>query len=124
MQGDIAHGEYLRAMRLLLSREPPLPQWLLRVSAAQFELASPADGGMLQAQFVAWRTATARCTPAQLCAATRTEGHGGAAPTLEQLFHAADAGRKGRVTADDWARATQRFWQCSEPWCELNAFAL
>jgi hypothetical protein len=26
--------------------------------------------------------------------------------------------------AEDWMRLVKRWWACSEPWCELNAFSL
>ncbi len=130
----------------MLSREEAAPDWLLAVFHAQFALAASDEQGMSKAEFLAWRTATQRCTPAQLAQATCTDGWGGHAPTPEELYFAADGGRKGRVTvraarvyfcdatldgcpqathqAEDWARLVKRFWTSSEHWDELNAYSL
>jgi hypothetical protein len=134
---SLTHEEFTAALRHVLSRDdagvPPmtLPPWALRVFEAQFALACGERGdgggggaGMRKLAFVAWRARVQRCTPAQLSRATRADGWGEHAPSLEEVFAAADGGRTGRVTAGDWARLVTRFWACAEPWDELNAYSL
>jgi hypothetical protein len=126
----LTHDEFTAALRYVLSRDdvgvPPmtLPPWALRVFDAQFALACSDAAGMRKLAFVAWRARAQRCTPAQLAHTTRTDGWGEHAPSLDDVFVAADHGRTGRVTAEDWTRLVTRFWTCSEPWDELNAFSL
>ena len=135
VERPLTHGDFMAAVAALLSQEPPeeapgaLPEWLLAPFLEQFtlalgEAAASNAAGMNKPSFVAWCTRTRRCTPAMLRRATRMDGVGDAAPSLEQVFAAADAGRKGMLTPADWRRLVVRFWTCSEPWDELNAFSL
>jgi hypothetical protein len=125
-------AQFLAVARALLATELRAPDWLTAVCVAQYALATRSDDdgdagaeeGMTKDAFVAWRTAVQRCTPQQLARATRSDGWGEHAPTLEDMFHGADFRRKGRVTAEDWLQLVHRFWACSEPWDELNAFSL
>jgi hypothetical protein len=99
----MTHEEFTAALRHVLSRDdagvPPmtLPPWALRVFESQFALACSDAAGMRKLAFVAWRARVQRCTLAQLARATRADGWGEHAPSLEDVFVAADSGRTGHT---------------------------
>lgn len=117
--------QFLDAAAAMLAEEhSELPEPVAALPAAQFALAAGDSGLLSRPQFVAWRMATGRLSAAALSKATQIDGPGGHEPTLDDVFAAADAGRKKALNAEDWARLTVRFWVCSEPWDELNAYSL
>ena len=121
----VSLSQFLQAATAMLaSQETELPEAVAALPALQFKLAAAGQETMTKAQFVAWRLATGRPTAAQLSKATLLDGIGGHEPSLDDVFQAADSGRKKALSADDWAHVADRFWRRSEPWDELNAYSL
>ena len=121
----ISLAQYLQAATVMLATvDSELPAAITALPALQFKLAAGPAGQLSKPQFVAWRMATGRLTPTQLSKMTLMDGIGGHEPTLDDVFSAADNGRKKALSAVDWERLVIRFWCCSEPWDELNAHNL
>ena len=121
----ISLSQFLHAATVMLaSDDSELPAAVAALPALQFKLAAAGSGQLSKPQFVAWRLATGRLAPAQLSKMTLMDGIGGHEPSLDDVFAAADNGRKKTLSAEDWERLVVRFWCCSEPWDELNAYSL
>ena len=127
----VEHGEgislvqFLHAATVMLSKvDSELPDAVVALPVLQFKLAAGTTAQLSKPQFVAWRLETGRLTPAQLSQVTRIDGIGGHEPSLDEVFSAADNGRKKALSIEDWERLVVRFWCCSEPWDELNAYSL
>lgn len=72
-----------------------------------------------------WQKAAHPLSPEELSKRTWMESTGGAAPaTLKDIFVAADAGRKGHITEDEYAYIVRRWWRSTEHWDELLDFSL
>ena len=118
-------AQFLWAATVMLATvDSELPIAVTALPALQFKLAAGPSGQLSKPQFVAWRMATGRLTPAQLSKVTLMDGIGGHEPSLDDVFSAADNGRKKVLSVIDWERLVMRFWCCSEPWDELNAHNL
>ena len=124
-QEGISLAQFLQAATFMLATvDAELPDAVLLLPTLQFKLAAGTTAQLSKPQFVAWRLATGRLTPAQLSQVTRMDGIGGHEPSLDDVFSAADSGRKKALCSEDWERLVVRFWRCSEPWDELNAYSL
>ena len=72
-----------------------------------------------------WQAASHPLSLDELSKRTKMGSTGGAAPaSLKDLFAAADAGRKGHITEEEFVYVVRRWWRCSEHWDELLDYSL
>ena len=131
----IRREHWLPTVAALLSALPTgeLPSWMVDVHMEQFQLAAQyseeaSDWQLLREEFVRWRAAVQRFTPQQVERVTMMGAWCDSAPTLEDVFNAAEVTRSGAapgvLSCRDWPVFIERWWTSSEPHCETISFGL